>query len=123
MPLHISDPSYLSFEQIVLPEAVKQGLGIQAMKTTANAKLFQSFSVKDCLRYVLSLPVHCATLGCTLVGQIEDDVRIAQQFRPLSAEELTRFRQEGKKLAGPALEDWKRDTQRASAPTRVYRGG
>lgn len=123
MPLHIADPSYLSFEELVLPAAVKRGLGIQAMKSTANAKLLQSFSVRQCLEYVLSLPVHCVTLGATTTGQIEDDVRIAQQFRPLSEAELSELRQRGKLIAGPHLEDWKRNLQRAGAAASRYQGG
>ena len=122
MPLHIADPSYLSFEELVLPEAVRQGLGIQAMKSTANAKLLQSFSIKQCLDYVLSLPVHCVTMGATTVGQIEDDVRIAQQFRGLSESEMTEMRKRGKFIAGPRLEDWKRNIERAGGAPR-YHGG
>ena len=123
MPLHIADPGYLSFEEIVLPEAVKRGMGIQAMKTTANAKLLQSFSIKQCLDYALSLPIHCVTLGCTTVGQIEDDVRVAQQFRPLPKEEMAQLRERGQKLAGPSLEDWKRNVQKADISRPRYAGG
>jgi predicted aldo/keto reductase-like oxidoreductase len=92
MPLHAADPSYLSFEQKVLPEAVKQGLGIQGMKITANSKLLQAFSVRECINYTLSLPIHCVTLGATTVGQIEDDVRMAQQFNPYTEAELAQLR-------------------------------
>jgi predicted aldo/keto reductase-like oxidoreductase len=113
MPLNAADPSYLSFEKLVLPVAVERGLGIQAMKSTANAKLLQSFSAGDCLRYTLSLPVHCLAIGCTTLGQLEDDVRIAQQFSPLAPEQLASFRERAKRLAGPGLEDWKRETERA----------
>jgi uncharacterized protein len=125
MPLHPADPSYLSFEQIVLPEAVKRGLGIQAMKSTANAKLLQDLSVRDCVSYVLSLPVHCVALGCTTVGQVEDDVRIAKQFRPLSTSQMAGLRDRAKSLAGPGLEDWKKNTQVAghADPRRPYLGG
>ncbi len=125
MPLHPADPAYLSFEKQVLPEAIKQGLGIQAMKSTANAKLLQGFSVKDCISYVLSLPVHCVTLGATTTGQIEDDVRIAQQFKPLGAEQLTALRKKAESLAGSRLEDWKRATETAELwrPRPEYRGG
>ena len=62
----------------------------------------------------LSLPVHCVPLGCTTVGQIEDDVRIAQQFKPITAEEAEKIRRRATKLAGPRLENWKRDTKQAS---------
>ena len=71
-------PAYQSFEKNVLPVAVARGMGIQGMKSTANAKLLQAIALKECLSYVLSLPVHCVALGCTTIGQMEDDVRIAQ---------------------------------------------
>src|SRR5579864_4189905 len=117
MPLNPADPSYLSFEKNVLPVAVERGMGIQGMKSTANSKLLQAISVKDCLSYVLSLPIHCLALGCTIIGQIEDDVRIAQQFKPMSPEQMAKVREDAKSLAGPRLENWKRDTtKQASAP-------
>ena len=123
MPLSPADASYLSFEKKVLPEARKQNLGIQGMKSTANAKLLQSLNVKQCLTYVLSLPMHCLTLGCTTIGQIEDDVRIAQQFKAYSETEMADVRAEAAKLAGPDLEDWKRDTRMASNGRPEYTGG
>jgi uncharacterized protein len=115
MPLNPADPSYLSFEEKVLPVAVERGMGIQAMKSTANAKLLQGLHLKDCISYVLSLPVHCLALGCTTTGQIEDDVRIAQQFKPLSGEQMSELRKTGKQFSGPQIEDWKRNTRTASA--------
>jgi predicted aldo/keto reductase-like oxidoreductase len=117
MPLNPADPSYLSFEKNVLPIAVGRGMGIQAMKSTANAKLLQGMHLKDCLSYVLSLPVHCLALGCTTIGQIEDDVRIAQQFKPLSEDQMAQLRQKGAQFKGPQLEDWKRNTRTSSAGT------
>lgn len=125
MPLNPADPSYLSFEKDVLPVAVERGMGIQAMKSTANAKLLQAIPLKDCLSYVLSLPIHCLALGCTTVGQIEDDVRIAQQFQPLTEERLAQIREEGAKLKGPHLEDWKKnilDKAATPAESRVQHG-
>ncbi|PYV21865.1 MAG: aldo/keto reductase, partial [Acidobacteria bacterium] len=113
MPLHVADPGYLSFEKLVLPLATERGMGIQGMKSLANAKLLQDFSVRECLSYVLSLPVNCIAIGCTTVGQLEDDVRFAQQFKPLSADEMDPLRHRAQGIAGPYLEDWKRNT-----PTR-----
>ena len=118
MPLNPADPAYLSFENNVLPVAVERGMGIQAMKSTANAKLLQAISVKDCLSYVLSLPIHCLALGCTTLGQIEDDVRIARHFKPLAEERLAQIRADGARLKGPQLEDWKKNTEeKADRPT------
>jgi len=116
MPLHVADPGYLSFEKLVLPVAAKRGMAIQGMKSLCNAKLLQDFSVRECLSYVLSLPVSCVAIGCTTLGQLEDDVRFAQQFKQLSADEMDPLRNRAKHIVGPYLEDWKRNTQaRASA--------
>ena len=125
MPLHAADPAYLSFEKDVLPEAVKRGLGIQAMKSTANAKLLQTLSVRQCIEYVLSLPVHCLALGCTTIGQVEDDVRIAKSLTPLNETQLTelRGRVTRAKIHGPKLEDWKKDITLSAALQKVYSGG
>jgi uncharacterized protein len=117
MPLNPADPSYLSFEKKVLPVAVERGMGIQAMKSTANAKLLQGMHIKDCISYVLSLPVHCLALGCTTIGQIEDDVRIAHQFKQLSDDQMAQLREKGSQFKGPLTEDWKRNTHTASAGT------
>jgi len=70
------------------------------MKSTANAGLLSELHLKDCLSYVLSLPIH-ACGGCTTIGQIEDDVRIAQQFKPLAEPEVRGFAKRGR-YGGPA---------------------
>jgi predicted aldo/keto reductase-like oxidoreductase len=121
-PADPSDPDELSFEKTVLPVAVARGMGIQAMKSTANAGLLSNIHLKDCLSYVLSLPIHCLALGCTTIGQIEDDVRIAKQFQPLSETQMADVRKRASQVAGPHLENWKRDpTQKAGVPR--YRDG
>ena len=124
MPLHIADPSYLSFEKKVLPLAQERGLGIQGMKNFGNAKLMQNFSAKECLSYVLSLPIHCTAIGCTTIGQLEDDVRIAQQFKPYTTEQMVALRDRAKGIAGPQLEDWKRRVEISVAMEQTsYVGG
>ncbi len=113
MPLHAADPSYLSFEKLVLPEALRRGIGIQAMKNFANAFLLRVLSAKECLEYVLSLPVHCTAVGCSTAGQLDDDLRIARQFTPLTSEQMDWLRDRAVTagpggLKGPELEYWKK---------------
>jgi uncharacterized protein len=112
MPLHAADPAYLSFEKTTLPVAVESGIGIQAMKVFANAFLLRVLNAEECLRYALSLPITCATVGCSTIGQMDDDVRTAQNFKPYSAQEMADLRNRAVTagpggLQGPALEYWK----------------
>lgn len=111
MPLHIADPLYLSFEKQVLPIAIERGMGIQGMKNFANAKLLQTFSVRECLSYVLSLPIHCTAIGCTTIGQLEDDVRVVQSFTPLNQDQVAALQKRAQGIKGPLLEDWKKNTE------------
>ena len=125
MPLHAADPAYLSFEKLVLPDAVERGIGIQGIKNFANAKLLSQLGARDCLSYVLSLPISCTAIGCTTIGQLEDDVRIAKGFRQLDETQLTALRTRAARIKGPGLEDWKRNIEvRAGLdPRPAYAGG
>src|SRR5262249_24147259 len=112
MPLHAADSAYLSFEKLVLPVAVERGLGSQGLKKFANAKLWQCLGAKDCLTYGLTLPIHCTAIGCTTIGQLEDDVRIAQGFKPFDSEQMAALRKRAERIKGPGLEDWKRNIEK-----------
>jgi predicted aldo/keto reductase-like oxidoreductase len=113
MPLHVADTVYLSFEKNMLPAASQRGIGIFGMKIFGNAFNLRGFSVRQCLTYTLSLPVNAVTLGFTTQGQLEDDVRIAQNFKPLPNEEMEALRERARSNRfdvpnGTTLEYWKR---------------
>jgi uncharacterized protein len=117
MPLHVSDSYFLSFEKSALQPAVERGLGVLGMKIFGSAYLLRTFSVEDCLSYTLNLPVTAVPLGFTTPGQLEDDVRIAQKFKPLSTEAVEALRARahadfdvmgGPVAHGPGVEFWKR---------------
>ena len=112
MPLHAADPAYLSFEQITLPHAVERGIGIQAIKVFGNAFLTRVLNAEECLKYALSLPVHCSPTGCSTMGQLDDNVRFVQDFKPYTSEQMEEIRKRAITagpggLHGPALEYWK----------------
>jgi aryl-alcohol dehydrogenase-like predicted oxidoreductase len=113
IPLHVADTVYLSFENNALPSASQRGLGVLGMKIFGNAFLLRAFSVQECLKYTLSLPVSAVTLGFTTQGQLEDDVRVAQAFKPLPESEMEALRARARLdrfdvINGTALEYWKR---------------
>lgn len=91
MPLNCLDPHDRSFEKGTLPAAVEKGLGVVAMKVFASGKLVSdpvlSPTAAECLRYVLSLPVATAIVGCSSVEELETDLALAKSFEPMAAEE------------------------------------
>jgi predicted aldo/keto reductase-like oxidoreductase len=112
MPLHAADHAYLSFEKTPLPIAVEMGIGIQAIKVFCKAFLLRALSPAECLRYTLSHPIHVAVCGAGTQGQMEDNIRTVQSFKPLSAAEMADMRKRaivGQGVyTGTTMEYWKK---------------
>jgi predicted aldo/keto reductase-like oxidoreductase len=112
LPIHAADHAYLSFEKTALPVAVRQGIGVQAIKVFCKAFLLRALSPRECLEYTLSMPVHVAVCGAGTQGQMEDNIRVAQSFKPLSADVLADVRKRaivGQGVyTGPTMEYWKK---------------
>jgi uncharacterized protein len=112
MPLHAADHAYLSFENTALPVAVEKGIGVQAIKVFCKAFLLRALSSRECLTYTLSLPVQVAICGAGTQGQMEDNIRVAQSFKPFSPDELAEVRKRAVAgqgvYTGPTLEYWKK---------------
>lgn len=113
MPIHAADHAYLSFEKTALPVAKEFGIGVQAIKIFGKANLLRSLSPTDCLRYALSQPgVHVAICGAGTQGQMEDNIRTAQNLKPMTVEEIADTRKRAVTGAGvytgPTLEYWKK---------------
>ena len=117
MPLHVADTAFsagpeMSFIKTALPAAIERGVGIFGIKVFGNAFLLRTFSAPDCLRYSLNLPLTACPLGFNTIGQLEDDVRTAQTFVPLTPEERKKMEAHAAEdkfdvIKGPALEYWK----------------
>lgn len=114
-PVHAADHAYLSFEKTTLPVARQAGVGVQAIKIFAKANLLRALNPTECLRYALSQPgVHVAICGAGTQGQMEDNIRAVQNFKPMTAAEIEDCRKRAVTgagvYAGPTLEYWKRGT-------------
>lgn len=113
LPINAADHAYLSFEQTTLPVAVERGVGVQAIKIFGKAFLLRSLNPTECLRYALSQPgVHVAICGAGTQGQMEDNIRTAQQFTTMTPDEITDVQKRAIVGAGvqsgPAMEYWKK---------------
>jgi aryl-alcohol dehydrogenase-like predicted oxidoreductase len=91
MPLNVMDAHYRSFEKMVLPELVKENIGVLGMKPLANGMILESKTVTatECLHYAMNLPTSVVITGCENMDDLEQALNAARTFNPLSAEEVT----------------------------------
>jgi predicted aldo/keto reductase-like oxidoreductase len=108
MAVNAADKHHLSFIEHLLPLALEQELGIIGMKIPARGRILSGWtppppetqraserttrsgtlSMQEAMQYVLSLPVSTVIVGCDTVAQLEENVRIARDFTPLSEDRL-----------------------------------
>jgi predicted aldo/keto reductase-like oxidoreductase len=89
--LNPADVHRLSFIQTVLPEAVRLGIGVIAMKVCSQGALLAQggLTMDECLRYALTLPgVSAAIVGCWTPEEVDDNARIAREFTPLGESQM-----------------------------------
>ena len=105
LALNAADRYRLPFAEKLLPLAVERKMGIIGMKIPARGRLLRTWappsggdrygattagtlSIDEAIRYVLSLPVSTVIVGCDSVAQLEENVRLARAFTPLSAAQM-----------------------------------
>src|SRR5438552_1625465 len=90
MPLNVMDAHYRSFEQLVLPELVKQKIGVLGMKSMANGIILKSRTVTpiECLHYALNLPTSVVITGCDSMEILDQALGALRTFRPMTAADV-----------------------------------
>ena len=90
MPLNVMDAHYRSFEKRVLPELVRENIGVLGMKSMGNGVILKSGTVTpvECLTYALNLPTSVVITGCDSIEVLDQAVETAGSFRPLSQGEV-----------------------------------
>jgi aryl-alcohol dehydrogenase-like predicted oxidoreductase len=90
MPLNVMDAHYRSFEKLVVPELLKQGIGVLGMKAMANGILLKSNTATpiECLHYALHLPTSVVITGIDSMEILDQAFKAVRTFHPLSQQEL-----------------------------------
>ena len=91
MALNAADKHHNSFIEKLLPSAVERNMGIIGMKIPARDRIFSNggiITMKEAMSYTMSLPVSTIIVGIDKIAELEENVKIASEFEPLTAEEM-----------------------------------
>jgi aryl-alcohol dehydrogenase-like predicted oxidoreductase len=91
MPLNLMDAHFRSFEHMVLPKLVDQGIGVLGMKSMGDGNVLRSKRVTpmECLHYALNLPTSVVITGCERMEILDQAIQAARTFQPLTHAEVT----------------------------------
>jgi aryl-alcohol dehydrogenase-like predicted oxidoreductase len=85
MPVNIMDAHFRSFSQLVVPQAVKQQIGVLGMKCFGNGVILKSGVVDpmDCLHYSLNLPISVLITGINTTELLKQAFAAVKSFQPM----------------------------------------
>ncbi len=86
MPLNVMDAHYDSFARQVVPVLVEHDIGVLGMKPMGDPFVLVSGTVSaiECLHYAMNLPTSVVITGCDSLPVLEQALRAARTFRPLT---------------------------------------
>jgi predicted aldo/keto reductase-like oxidoreductase len=90
MPLNVMDAHYRSFQHLVLPELVKDQIGVLGMKSMGGGVILKSKVVQpvECLHYALNLPTSVVITGIDKPKILDQAFEAARTFKPMSQEQV-----------------------------------
>lgn len=90
MPLNAFDARFRSFQQQVVPELGRRGIAAIGMKAVCGHGEPVKHGVltgEEAVRYAMSLPVATTIVGMEKLEVLRQNLKIAQNFRPMDAAE------------------------------------
>jgi predicted aldo/keto reductase-like oxidoreductase len=101
VPLNVMDAHFRSFGQLVLPELVKQEIGVLGMKSMGDGVILKSKAVSavECLHFALSLPTSVVITGIDKPEILDQAIEAAKTFKPMNREQIAKLLSKTKEVA------------------------
>jgi predicted aldo/keto reductase-like oxidoreductase len=127
MALNAADKHHYSFAQQLLPLAMEKQMGIIGMKVTGRSRILSSWTppsleaqkhmwegvvqakspgtlnMREAMYYALTQPVSTVIVGIDNLDQLEENVKLAKAFTPLSEAQMTAIAQRTEPIAKQAM--------------------
>jgi aryl-alcohol dehydrogenase-like predicted oxidoreductase len=90
LPLNVMDAHYRSFARLVVPELVRDEIGVLGMKSMGNGIILRSGTVTaiECLHYALNLPTSVVITGIDSPAILDQAIEAARTFAPLDDQQI-----------------------------------
>ena len=101
MPLNVMDAHFRSFGQQVLPQLVKDGIGVLGMKPLGSGAILKSKTVSaiECLHFALHLPTSTVITGIDQMKYLDQALEAVRTFTPMSQEQVAALLSRTEKFA------------------------
>jgi uncharacterized protein len=101
MPLNVMDAHFRSFGHMVLPDLMKQQIGVLGMKSMGDGVILKSKVVTpiECLHYALSLPTSVVITGIDKPAVLDQDIEAVKTFKPMNREQIAQLLAKTKEVA------------------------
>jgi predicted aldo/keto reductase-like oxidoreductase len=93
LPVNAMDAHFRSFTREVVPELVRQEIGVLGMKPLASGDILKSntLSAIECLHYALSMPTSVVITGMDSMKILDQALEAVRTFRPLDEEQIAKL--------------------------------
>jgi uncharacterized protein len=115
MPNNVMDAEFLSFREEVMPVCMKRGVGIVGMKGCGgDARMMNEghVTLEECYQYFLSQPVAVQVVGLASMEHLQNAVRMARSFKPLTPSERSTLLSRVRKVSGDGRYELFKSSQR-----------
>ncbi len=101
MPINVMDAHYRSFSKLVVPELVKEGIGVLGMKSMGNGIILKSKTATpiECLHYALSQPTSVVIAGMDSMEILDQAFEAVRTLPSFGDAELKALLEKTKKAA------------------------
>ena len=93
MPVNVMDAHFRSFTRNVVPEMVRRGVGVLAMKTMGDGFILRSRTVTaiECLHFALHQPTSVVITGIDSMDVLDQAFAAAHTFKPFTDQQLDKL--------------------------------
>jgi aryl-alcohol dehydrogenase-like predicted oxidoreductase len=122
MPVNVMDPFYRSFTKEVVPVCLNKGVAVIGMKGLGGGSTQGRFlshagmTSDECYRFCLSQPITVQVMGIGSIQQLQQDIALARNFKPLTAAETKQLLSRVQDVAGDGRHELFKSTKNYDGP-------